>query len=78
MDTLGFDKIAAIKAADRDIFEPDTGQYESMEEVFGPCAGAALYRKSMPRTGSEPVTSRFLRKQKRLFKLPYESGALTN
>lgn len=32
---------------DRGIFEPDTGQYESMEEVFGPCAGAALYRKSM-------------------------------
>jgi GT2 family glycosyltransferase len=32
---------------DRGIFELDTGQYESMEEVFGPCAGAALYRKSM-------------------------------
>ncbi len=32
---------------DRGIFEPDTGQYESKEEVFGPCAGAALYRKSM-------------------------------
>jgi hypothetical protein len=32
---------------DRGIFEPDTGQYGSMEEVFGPCAGAALYRKSM-------------------------------
>ena len=32
---------------DRGIFEPDTGQYESMEEVFGPCAGAALYRRRM-------------------------------
>ncbi len=32
---------------DRGIFEPDEGQYELKEEVFGPCAGAALYRKSM-------------------------------
>jgi len=32
---------------DRGIFEPDTGQYGSNEEVFGPCAGAALYRKKM-------------------------------
>lgn len=32
---------------DRGIFEPDSGQYESMGEVFGPCAGAALYRKKM-------------------------------
>ncbi|MBU4223245.1 MAG: glycosyltransferase family 2 protein [Euryarchaeota archaeon] len=32
---------------DRGIFEPDAGQYGSMEEVFGPCAGAALYQKSM-------------------------------
>lgn len=32
---------------DRGIFERDCGQYESMGEVFGPCAGAALYRKTM-------------------------------
>jgi GT2 family glycosyltransferase len=32
---------------DRGMFEKDEGQYETMEEVFGPCAGAALYRKSM-------------------------------
>lgn len=32
---------------DRGMFEPDRGQYDSREEVFGPCAGAALYRKSM-------------------------------
>jgi GT2 family glycosyltransferase len=31
---------------DRGMFERDEGQYETMEEVFGPCAGAALYRKS--------------------------------
>jgi GT2 family glycosyltransferase len=32
---------------DRGISEHDLGQYESVEEVFGPCAGAAMYRKSM-------------------------------
>jgi GT2 family glycosyltransferase len=32
---------------DRGMFEPDRGQYGSRDEVFGPCAGAALYRKSM-------------------------------
>jgi len=31
---------------DRGMFEPDRGQYPS-DEVFGPCAGAALYRKKM-------------------------------
>ena len=34
-------------AWDRGMSEPDTGQYDSQEEVFGPCAGAALYRKEM-------------------------------
>jgi GT2 family glycosyltransferase len=34
-------------AWDRGMFEPDTGQYDQREEVFGPCAGAALYRKAM-------------------------------
>lgn len=34
-------------AWDRGIFQPDQGQYDSMEEVFGACAGAALYRKKM-------------------------------
>lgn len=32
---------------DRGIYETDNGQYESAEEIFGPCAGAALYRKKM-------------------------------
>ncbi|HTY91756.1 MAG TPA: glycosyltransferase family 2 protein [Methanocella sp.] len=32
---------------DRGMFEKDAGQYEAKDEVFGPCAGAALYRKSM-------------------------------
>jgi GT2 family glycosyltransferase len=34
-------------AWDRGIFRQDTGQYEEEAEVFGPCAGAALYRRSM-------------------------------
>jgi GT2 family glycosyltransferase len=34
-------------AMDRGIFEPDTGHYDHEDEVFGPCAGAALYRRSM-------------------------------
>ena len=32
---------------DRGMFEYDTGQYDSLEDVFGACAGAAMYRKSM-------------------------------
>lgn len=34
-------------AWDRGMDEPDTGQYDCAEEVFGACAGAALYRRSM-------------------------------
>ena len=34
-------------AWDRGMFEPDRGQYDLVEEVFGACAGAALYRKKM-------------------------------
>jgi len=34
-------------AWDRGIFEEDTGQYNTREEILGPCAGAALYRKLM-------------------------------
>lgn len=34
-------------AWDRGIYEPDSGQYDGKVDVFGPCAGAALYRKSM-------------------------------
>ena len=34
-------------AWDRGMGEPDRGQYDVGEEVFGPCAGAALYRRSM-------------------------------
>jgi GT2 family glycosyltransferase len=34
-------------AWDRGMLEPDQGQYDFQEEVFGPCAGAGLYRKEM-------------------------------
>ncbi|MDD1723559.1 MAG: glycosyltransferase family 2 protein [Methanospirillum sp.] len=34
-------------AWDRGGGEPDRGQYDTAEEVFGPCAGAALYRRTM-------------------------------
>lgn len=34
-------------AWDRGIFEQDTGQYDTEDEVFGPCAGAAVYRRAM-------------------------------
>jgi GT2 family glycosyltransferase len=34
-------------AWDRGGFEQDTGQYDDEVEIFGPCAGAALYRKTM-------------------------------
>jgi len=34
-------------AWDRGMGETDHGQYDLAEEIFGPCAGAALYRRSM-------------------------------
>ncbi len=32
---------------DRGMSEPDLGQYEEEGEVFGPCAGAAMYKREM-------------------------------
>jgi GT2 family glycosyltransferase len=32
---------------DRSMFERDNGQFDKMEEVFGPCAGAAIYKRKM-------------------------------
>jgi GT2 family glycosyltransferase len=34
-------------AWDRGIYEPDDNCHEQQEEVFGPCAGSALYRREM-------------------------------
>ncbi len=30
----------------RGVWRPDTGQYDATTEIFGPCAGAALYRRA--------------------------------
>ncbi len=30
----------------RGVWEPDRGQYDALSEVFGPCAGAAAYRRA--------------------------------
>jgi GT2 family glycosyltransferase len=30
----------------RGVWQPDRGQFDAVEEVFGPCAGAAAYRRS--------------------------------
>ena len=30
----------------RGVWRPDTGQYDASPEIFGPCAGAALYRRA--------------------------------
>lgn len=32
---------------DRGMSEKDMGQYESIEDIFGPCAGAAMYKRDM-------------------------------
>ena len=34
-------------AWDRGMFEADEGQYDTVEEIFAPCAGAAMYRRAM-------------------------------
>ena len=31
----------------RGLYEPDHGQFDKAEEIFGACGGAALYRKAM-------------------------------
>jgi GT2 family glycosyltransferase len=47
IDSTGICLSRSGAAWDRGTMEPDLGQYDSSEEVFGPCAGAALYRKKM-------------------------------
>lgn len=34
-------------AVDRGCFEPDEGQYDRLEEVFGACGGGCLYKRAM-------------------------------
>ncbi len=47
IDSTGICLSRSGAAWDRGAFEPDKGQYDQQREVFGPCAGAALYRKQM-------------------------------
>ena len=37
----------AVRHVGRGLYEPDHGQFDKAEEIFGACGGAALYRKAM-------------------------------
>jgi GT2 family glycosyltransferase len=53
IDSTGIRISLSGAAYDRGFSNEDHGQYDFQEEVFGPCAGAALYRKKMlDKTGS--------------------------
>lgn len=47
IDSTGIKLFPSGAVADRGSGEADNGQYEKIEEVFGSCAGAALYRRKM-------------------------------
>lgn len=47
IDSTGIEVYHNGNAYDRGAREKDIGQYGSQEEIFGACAGAALYRKQM-------------------------------
>jgi len=47
IDSTGICISRSGAAWDRGIFENNNGQFGEREDVFGPCAGAALYRKTM-------------------------------
>jgi O-antigen biosynthesis protein len=47
IDSTGICISRSGAAWDRGMFEQDAGRFDIPEEVFGPCAGAALYRKKM-------------------------------
>ncbi|MCL7476039.1 MAG: glycosyltransferase [ANME-2 cluster archaeon] len=47
IDSAGVEIYQNGNAYDRGANEKDTGQYDSQVEVFGACAGAALYRRQM-------------------------------
>ena len=41
--------------ANRGVWQRDRGQYDDRPEIFGPCAGAALYRRDMLAALAEPA-----------------------
>ncbi len=47
IDSAGIVVYQNGNAYDRGSEEEDKGQYDSQEEIFGACAGAALYRRKM-------------------------------
>lgn len=47
IDSLGIYPTTAGVGSNRGIGETDTGRYDQQTDIFGPCAGAALYRRSM-------------------------------
>jgi GT2 family glycosyltransferase len=47
IDSAGMCTSRSGAAWDRGMFEADVGQYDVREEIFAPCAGAALYRLAM-------------------------------
>jgi hypothetical protein len=47
IDSMGIRATTAGLGVNRGVGERDLGQYDSPAEVFGPCAGAALYRREM-------------------------------
>jgi GT2 family glycosyltransferase len=47
IDSVGIRATTAGLGVNRGVGEADRGQYDTPEEVFGACAGAALYRRAM-------------------------------
>lgn len=47
IDSAGIRIFNTFNVTDRGRGEIDSGQYDKVEEIFGACAGAALYRKEM-------------------------------
>lgn len=47
IDSVGIRATTAGLGVNRGVGEADRGQYDTSDEVFGPCAGAALYRRAM-------------------------------
>jgi len=47
IDSVGIRSTTAGIGVNHGVGETDKGQYDSLDGIFGPCAGAALYRRTM-------------------------------
>lgn len=47
LDSTGIKAAVAVRFFDRGAGEPDRGQYDTEENILGPCAAAALYKRKM-------------------------------